>query len=275
LAQAVALGSPLSLDTTSNRVVAMVSVYCVKNIAAVLSLLCMAVDAYDVEDRHLESVDGGYDGGNDDGYESNNSSVNHATEIASSSSVQPSFAAPPISSSLRGAKLAGAARVRLPAVSAPRDNLFFGDGDTLKFVNYRDGSPKCLDHGPDQGNVGAYPCDDHGGNQWIVECPGSMQNPQTRVCDTMRLVNYRYGDRRCLDHGPEQYQVGAYPCDDHGGDEWSFEFTGPAVYDGGVLRLKNYRFGQEVCLDHTSDGGVAAYPCDNNGGDDWHYDSYY
>jgi len=159
------------------------------------------------------------------------------------------------------------------APSRKLDNLFISDGGVLRFWNDRFGSMACLDHGPNINHVGAYPCDEHGGNQWTVECPGDMASGYG--CERMRLINNRYGEKLCLDHHAP-HEVDAYPCTDHGGDVWDFEIVGDAdAESGGRIRLFNSRFGEKDCLDHHGqDGTVAMYPCDDNGGDDWTYSIY-
>merc|ERR1712125_207967 len=88
----------------------------------------------------------------------------------------------------------------------------------------------------------------------------------------MRLTNYRFGEKVCLDHHKPN-EVDAFPCTGNGGDVWDFEITAESR---GRLRLFNSRFGEKDCLDHHGqDGTVAAYPCNNHGGDEWFYDSYY
>merc|ERR1712226_603035 len=155
------------------------------------------------------------------------------------------------------------------------DALWISDGAELRFWNTRFGSKACLDQGPNKNHVGAYPCDNHGGNPWTIECPGDMADPHYGVCERVRLTNSRFGQKVCLDHHKPN-EVDAFPCTGHGGDVWDLEFTGDGSPDyGGNVRLTNSRFGQTVCLDHHSkDGTVAAYPCSNHGGDDWFYDSY-
>merc|ERR1712232_704902 len=149
------------------------------------------------------------------------------------------------------------------------DNIFISDGSVLSFWNERFGSKACLDQGPNKNHVGAYPCDNHGGNEWIVECPGDMAGQYG--CERFRLTNNRFGEKVCLDHHKPN-EVDAFPCTGHGGDVWDFEITGDGTGDyGGRLRLFNSRFGEKDCLDHGNDGNVGAYPCNNHGGDEWFY----
>eukprot|EP00928_Gymnodinium_smaydae_P043001 TRINITY_DN28903_c0_g1_i1.p1 TRINITY_DN28903_c0_g1~~TRINITY_DN28903_c0_g1_i1.p1 ORF type:complete len:425 (+),score=34.53 TRINITY_DN28903_c0_g1_i1:63-1277(+) len=144
------------------------------------------------------------------------------------------------------------------------------DGSKYRFVNYRYNTQVCLDRASAKGgtSVQANPCDDHGGDVWTAEATGEF--------GVYRLTNQRSGyAKACLDRhlktGAVHGNVGAYSCDNSGGDLWEVTTLALGI-NGPTVTLKNSRFGEALCLDRHgkwNEGSVYANWCDGHDGNAW------
>jgi hypothetical protein len=88
----------------------------------------------------------------------------------------------------------------------------------MRLTNNQYGGKVCLDHHAPH-EVDAYPCTGHGGDIWEFEIVGDAD---AESGGRLRLFNSRFGEKDCLDHHGEDGTVAAYPCDNNGGDDWTY-----------------------------------------------------